>query len=182
MAKILFVTETYIKANSPISNNVDIKLISDSVGYAQDAYVQDVLGTNLYIDLQTKFEDDTLTPIEEQLVELIEPMLTYRAVEQALPFMQSQVRNKGVVHQNSDFSQQADLTYMKYLREELKSRAQFLTERIINFLCTNKAQFPLYTAPNTDISATGKNGYEDFDLYLDSSNGCSCKSNSCGCN
>jgi hypothetical protein len=182
MAIIKFVTETEIKEKSPISNNTDIKLISDSVEYAQDAYIQDVLGTNLYNDIQTKFSAGTLSTIEQQLVDLIKPALIYRSIEQALPFMQSQIVNKGIVHKNSEFSQQADISYMRYLREELKGRTQFLTERIIKFLCNNKTSFPLYVADNDDINPTSKNGYYDCDLYLDSNNGCSCGKTSCNCN
>jgi len=183
MALIKFVTETEIKDKSPISNNVDIKLISDSVEYAQDAFIQDILGTNLYVDIQTKFSGGTLSSIEQQLVDLIKPALIYRSVEQSLPFLQSQIVNKGIVHKNSDNATQADISYMRYLREELKGRAQFLQERIIKFLCNNKDSFPLYTSENDDINPTNKNGYYDCDLYLDSYNDCcSCNQTNCQCN
>lgn len=182
MAKILFVTETEIKDGSPMSTNVDIKLLSDSVGYAQDAYVQDILGTDLYKHLMDAFEGGTLTAKEEDLVDLIKPMLVYRGVEQSLPFVQTQIRGKGTMHLESNSSQQADIEYMRYLRDELKGRAQFLTERIINFLCKNIADFPLYKESETDISPSTKNGYNDCDLYLDSWNDCSCGKKSCNCN
>ena len=181
MSLIKFITETEIKEKSPISNNVDIKLISDSVEYAQDAYIQDILGTNLYVDIQTKFSASTLSTIEQQLVDLIKPALIYRSIEQALPFMQSQIVNKGIVLKNSENSIQADLTHMKYLREELRGRTQFLSERIIKFLCNNKSSFPLYEDNNDDINPTSKNGYYDCDLYLDSYNDCICNKTSCNC-
>ncbi len=178
MASILFVGETYIKNKTPLSNNIDIHLITDSIEFAQDSVIQDILGTNLYNDLQTKYSAQTLSTIETTLVELIKPALSYASAESAMPFIQTQIRAKGLNHLDSDNATQADISYMRYLRGELKSRSEFYQQRIIKFLCNNTSSFPLYTAENTDIEASSKVPY-DCDLFFNT-NSCDCDK-SCDC-
>ena len=182
MATILFISENYIKQNTTFSDNVDVKLLLSNVAPAQDFYIQDILGTNLYLDLQTKYSGQTLSNIEEQLVDIIKLALVYRAAEMSLPFMNLQVRNKGIVQLNSENAVQSDISGMKYLRHELKDRSEFYEERIIKFLENNKTSFPLYEDDtNTDIHPASKNPY-DSDLYLDEYYKCGCKSNIDNCN
>lgn len=181
MAIILLIGEQYLKEKTPLSNNIDIELLKSNIEYAQDAFVQDLLGTNEYVDIQTKYSGQTLNSIETELVNLIKPMLAYRAAEQSMPFIQTQIRAKGLNQLNSENANQADIVYMRYLREELRNRAEFLAQRVKNFLCTNKISFPLYTDPNTDISPTKESTYSFSGIYFPSTDcGCSSSSN-CNC-
>jgi hypothetical protein len=166
MATVLFVSETYIKNNTTLSDNVDVKLIQSNIGPAQDFFLQDILGTNLFNDLKTKYSAQTLSVIEEQLVQIIKQAVVYRATELSLPFMNIQLRNKGLVNLNSENAVQSDLAGMKYLRNELKDRAEFYEERIKKFLENNESSFPLYADDtNDDISPNKRNTY-DCDIYL----------------
>lgn len=167
MATVLFISENYLKSNTTFSDNVDVKLILSNIKPAQDFYIQDLLGTNLYLDLQTKYSAQTLSNVEEQLVDIIKLATVYRAAEMSLPFMNLQIRNKGIVKLDSENAKQSDLAEMKYLRNEFKDRAEFYEERIIKFLQNNESSFPLYeNDTNTDISPSAKIPY-DSDLYLD---------------
>lgn len=181
MATVLFIGEQYLKDFTPASNNLDIEQVKPHIEYSQDAYTQDVLGTNLYNDLQTKYSGQTLSTIEQQLVLLIKPALAYRSLEATIPFINTQIRNKGLVNQNSENAVQAEMDRMRYLRDESKNRAEFYEQRVVTFLCNNKASFPLYTADNDDIDPSNKNSYDCDIYYTDYSCNCQDKNN-CGCN
>ena len=181
MAIILLIGEQYLKEKTPLSNNIDIELLKSNIEFAQDSSIQDILGTNLYNDIQVKYSAQTLSSIEIDLVNLIKPTLAYRSAEQSMPFINAQIRNKGINQLNSENATQADIGYMRYLREELRSRAEFLSQRVIKFLCNNSDSFPLYTTSNEDIEPSKKDGYTDFDLYFPT-NTCGCSSSSsCNC-
>jgi hypothetical protein len=174
------ITEEYIKNNTPIGKNVDIELIESNIQYAQEAYIQDILGTDLYNDIQTKYLNRTLSPDEETLVLYIKPALAYRAGEVSLPFMRGQLRNKGVVNMNSENSTQDDSSYMRYLRDELRGRSEYLEQVLKKYLCNNSALFPLYTFSNDEINPS-QSGY-DCDLFIGDVYYCrNCECYNCNC-
>ena len=44
MANVLFISETFLKQNTQVSDNVDVKYIRESILWAQDTEIQPVLG------------------------------------------------------------------------------------------------------------------------------------------
>lgn len=177
------ISETYIKQNTPIGTNIDIELLESNIQYAQETYIQDILGTALYQDIQTKYKNQNLNSNEEVLMLYIKPVLAYRTGEVAIPFLQNQLRNKGIVNMNSENALQADIERMRYLRDELKGRSEFLSQRLITYLCNNSSLFPLYSSPEDDMYPTNSSQYE-CDLWFEetSCNCLKCGSNyDCGC-
>ncbi len=51
MARGLFISENFVKENSEIDENVDMKLINPTIWYCQKLYIEPALGTALYNDL-----------------------------------------------------------------------------------------------------------------------------------
>lgn len=186
MASVLFIGEQYLKDFTPVSNNLDIEQVRPHIEFSQDSYVQDILGTNLYNDLQTKYSTQTLNAFETSLLLLIKPALAYRSTEASIPFINTQIRNKGLNLMNSENAIQAEIDRMRYLREECRNRAEFYEERVVKYLCNNSTQFPLYNITNDDITPSGKIRYESDLYFSEGVCGClACKSNydfGCGCN
>lgn len=177
------ITEAYIKQHTPIGTNVDIELLENNIEWSQEAFVQDILGTALYEDIQTKYSTQTLSTNEQLLVLYIKPFLAYKTAETALAFMRGQIRNKGIVNMNSENATQDNIESMRYLRDELKGRSEFLAQRLINYLCNNSSLYPLYIVSQDDMYPTNSSQYE-CDLYFDEPS-CSClkcgSKNDCGC-
>ena len=178
------ITETYIKQHTPIGMNVDVELLESNIEWAQEAFVQDILGTALYEDIQTKYLGLTLSVDEQALMLYIKPFLAYKTAETALAFMRGQIRNKGIVNMNSENATQDNEAYMRYLRDELKGRCEFLAQRLITYLCNNSSLFPLYSVSQDDIYPTSSSQFE-CDLWFESPS-CSClkcgSNYDCGCN
>lgn len=160
MALILFVSEPYIKQYTPIGNLVQWDEIEPTTHLVQDSFIQDILGTNFYNHLQNAYSGQTLTNNEIELMNRIKPALAYRVAEQSLTFINFQIKNKGVMTQNGDYSTSADLDQFKYVRSELTNRAEFYTKRLSKYLCENSSLFPEYITDNNSDMKPNKSGYD----------------------
>jgi len=150
MALTLFITEQYIKAFTPIGPMVEWIEIKPTAEISQDSNIQDILGTNFYVYLQNKFIANTLTADESILLSYIKPALANRTAEMCLPFINFQIKNKGVMTQNGDYSASTDLEILRYLRSLIMDRAEFYEQRLIKYLCANGSLFTEYENDNND--------------------------------
>jgi len=150
MALTLFVSEAYIKSFTPIGQLVDWSEVSPTAELCQDSFIQDILGTNFYVYLQGKYIAQTLTADETTLVSKIKPALGHRAAEMCVPFINYQLKNKGLMTQTGDYAAGSDLDTVRYIRGEVMDRAEFYEQRLIKYLCENGSLFPEYQNDNDD--------------------------------
>jgi len=66
---VLFISETYVKNNSVIDENVDVRLILPSIRDAQELRMHPILGTPFYNDLRDKIAAGTLNADEINLLD-----------------------------------------------------------------------------------------------------------------
>lgn len=166
MTEALFIDDEYLKQYSPLGRSIDVDELYSFVLNAQNVYTQDVLGTPLYNDLVNKIETGvTFSTVEWQLVDLCSRALVYWTVYMALPHIMLKMRNAGVVKNQSENTQNADLNELKYLREEMKNLGEFYNTRVVNFLCDKSTQFPLYNAVSKDMYPSIKQ--YDSDMYIE---------------
>ena len=72
---LYFITENYLKTNTPITANVDVTDVFPYVATQAQLRVMPILGTVFYNHLLEAYNDQTLTPEEEQLVAFIQPVI-----------------------------------------------------------------------------------------------------------
>jgi hypothetical protein len=162
----LFIDDVYLKQYTPLGVSVDINEIYPFVEEAQNVYIQDILGTPLYIDLEWKlYTGVTYSNIERQLVDICSKALAYWTVYMALPHLAIKIRNLGVARPTAGDAQVSTMDEMKYIREEMKNLGEFWNTRAVNFLCENSKLFPLYNAASDDMYPS-INQY-DSDIYLE---------------
>ena len=167
MSNILFITDAFIKENTPLSQNLDIKDIINNIDPAQDMFIQPILGSVFYNALLLAYSAQTLSADETALVMLIKPALAYRSAELALPFIQYQLKNKGPQTQSGDFSAPVGQTELSYLRNELRNRAEFYETRLDRYLQLNGSLFPLYTnQSNANINPSNQASAYDSDFAM----------------
>lgn len=164
----LIIDDTYLSENTPLGKNIDSAQIYPFIEEAQDVYVQDILGTNLYNDLMYRmvYATASVTSYETVLLDMLSKITAYYSVYMALPHLAIKIRNIGVAKSTADNTEPASLDDMKYLREEVKNMAEFWAQRAIVYLCDNSIQFPLYTRAGDDIQPNLGTQY-DADIYLD---------------
>ena len=162
----LFIDDQYLKDYTPMGQNIDPLQIYPFVEDAQEIYIQDLLGTPLYMDLTYQlYIGTTYSTADRALVDLCSKCLAYWTVYMALPHLAIKIRNVGVARPTSENTQPSTMEELKYIREEMKNMAEFWAERIVRYLCDNKVTYPLYTAASDDIYPSS--GQYDSDIYLD---------------
>lgn len=170
----LFVSETYLKDFTPLTQNVDVKDYLAFVKTAQDKYCADILGSKLYTRLQDGVINSNLTSDETDLVKLLRTMTAWYTLYEAMPFLNLKLKNKGILKSGTDFSTNADLAETRYLREEVKNQAEYYLQRVQDYLCKNGRLFSEYTnpdnpiAPNPATTYTGDLAFDEYDpAFLD---------------
>lgn len=169
-----WINQAYLKAQTPLNNNIDILELTSHIETAQLLYTREILGELLYNDLTDKIQANTLSLKETTLVDFLKQGIANRSAELAIPFLSLKIRNKGPVRLQDETAQASSLDDMKYLRNELKNRAEAFEQMAKNYLSRWSADFPLWLKtldvtiyPNFDSSY-------DSDIYLDN--------NCIGCN
>lgn len=150
-----FIDETYFKANTPVNLSVDPYLINMSINDAQEMHVQMQLGSILYKKLVTLIRTlDIQLPAnavyKTLLDDYVQPAVVQWAMYECIPYLRYKLMNKGIQLQNSDNSTSADLEDLKYIEARVKDRAEFVSQRLADYLLENYTLFPEYTAA-TDI-------------------------------
>lgn len=175
MANALFISEDYVKRNSVIDENADVKLILPSIKDAQDMFLHPCLGTQLYNGLKNRIVAGTTTADEDTLIsDFIAPMLVKYVQLELVDNLLIRFRNKNVSKKNSDNSQ--PLGYAEYQNQldRYTHKAQWFKQRLIDYLCANNDLFPEYnTAENSNDLLPESNAYT-CSMYLGSEYDVSC--------
>jgi len=172
MTKVKFISTQYIKENTSIEDNVDDDKIVPYIHKAQDIHIQQVLGSDFYTHIKNQIINGTVTPVEDSLLrDFIQPAIGEWAFYYSIPFLSNKITNKGVNKETSQWSSNSDLNEVKYLQKSVRDIAEFYLERLIQYLCDNKALFPVYqNATDKNMSKINKSYFSG--IYLGDSKGC----------
>ena len=169
MAKAIFISPKYIKRKSVISGDVDPDKMIQFIETAQDMHIQNYLGTNLYKKIQTLVVDKTIDQAgneayKELLSEYINPMLVWYAQAEYIPFSAYTIGNGGLFKHRSENSDTASIEEVSRLTNRANDKAIFYTNRFLEFIKDNKANYPEYTQSNDDMSPD--KDVDSFGWYL----------------
>lgn len=158
-----FISQSYLKSNSPLSGNVDIKELYPFAKIAEDTHIQEAIGTQLYDRLKDSLDaspPDTTDDETTLLTKIREAVLWYTCFE-ALPFLAIKLRNIGVVKQTDSNLESATREDVSYLRNLCKTKAEFYMKVLQRYLCENSELFDEYRCngwncseilPSTNVS------------------------------
>lgn len=150
MNKVYFISEQYLKDNTSISMNVEPQLLNIAIQDAQNIHIQPLLGSSLYKKLVSLIVDGTIGAIGNEkyktlLDDYVVPATTQWALVECLPYIRWKIMNKSVLGQHSDNTTPAELEEIKFLKAELRNKAEFYGERIVKHLKANYTLYPEYT-------------------------------------
>jgi hypothetical protein len=163
MATALFLSEDFLKENTQVSKNVDIKYIKEAILWAQDSEIQTVVGTTYYNALIADIIAGTLTGVDKALMDnYIQPCLKHYVTSECVRMAHYKITNKGLQIQNSEQSQPAFKSDVDYICESELNKAQWYKARLINYLCEYSSLFPDYANPasGTDIIQPSSNAFK----------------------
>lgn len=158
-----FISETYLKDNSPLNNAVDMTDVYPFAKTAEEVYIQEAIGTCLYDDLIAKIIASKASPptvmstVDIDLCKKIRSCMVWLTTYDALPFIWVKIRNIGLVKQNGDNLETTSQAEMTYIRSQIKNKQDFYLRLLQSFLCENSADYPEYTCSCADCSGVGPN-------------------------
>jgi len=163
---IYFITEEYLKNNTPITNNVDITDVAPYIRTQAEMRLTSILGTYFYNDLLVKYNDQTLNANETALVEYIQPVVAWRSAEDAVFGLSYQLKNKGVQVQFGDFSQNVSQSEIAFNMEHYGQKGAWFENRLTFYILDNKDLFPTFTSTlNKDSDIKPADDCDDTDSY-----------------
>ena len=168
MANVLFISETFLKQNTQVSDNVDVKYIRESILWAQDTEIQTVLGSTLYNRLKDDITNSTLAGVYQTLVDdYIQVCLKHYVTAECLAMAHYKITNKGLQIQDSEQSSPASTSSVNFLVEKETNKAEWYKQRLINYLCENSSSFSEYTNPDdgVDVIHPNRNNFKTT-IYL----------------
>jgi hypothetical protein len=147
----LFLSQQYLKDKSLINDNTDWELIQPSLIMIQDLKLQQILGTPLFEDLQTKIIAGTLNSNETNLItKYIQKVLHWYVLMEATTILKYRYTNKGVMVKSSENSQPISETEMKVVKDDWRTIAEEYGELLTKYLVKNSGLFPLYNTYNSE--------------------------------
>lgn len=145
ITRVEFISQDYLKQNSPIQFDIDGSLLRPIVLTSTDRYILPIIGSPLYDYLQNQITANTLSAQYKTLMDrYIQPTLTQFVVYESLPFISFKLTNKNVSKNSGDNSEPVDLEELKLLSERVWANATFYAERMTRYLMANQSLFPEY--------------------------------------
>jgi hypothetical protein len=152
MANVLFISENFVKDNTLLHENIDFKFIRPVIMLSQDIHLQPKLGTTMFNELKTQIIGGSLTTANTTLVnDYIQPMLLYWVQAEAPAAISYKFLNKGLMQQSSENSSTSSLDEINFISQKYKDKAEWYTERLVNFLLENDADYPAYRNPESGL-------------------------------
>jgi hypothetical protein len=169
MANAFFISETYLKDNSPLSGNVDISEIYPFAKSAEEMYIQEAIGTPLFDRLVTAVNAQSYTAAETALLKKIRSCMVWYTVYDAIPFIDTKIRNIGLVQQGGENLQNVSDQKMRDLRKICKDKGDFYLKMLQKYLCENHSTFQEYCCAEWNCSELTPNPHvsNSSDLAID---------------
>jgi hypothetical protein len=139
---LYFITENYLKTNTPITANVDVTDVTPYIATQAQLRVMPILGTTFFNYMLEVYNDQTATNDEETLIKFIQPIVAWRSAEDAVFGLTYQLKNKGLQTQNGDFSSSVSQREVAFGMEHYAQKAAFFEQRLIRYLLKNRSLYP----------------------------------------
>lgn len=172
MSRVLFVSTTYVKQKSFIGGQVDPDDMIHCIESAQDMQIQNYLGTELYEKFQSIVSDGTISDAGNEdykflMDKYIQPMLCWFSQVEYIPYAAYKLGRKGIYKAVPEGAESITSEEIANLTNRASIKANFYTERFLNYMCTNgnSSKYPEYLSTTKDMHPDKEvNGYGGFVL------------------
>jgi hypothetical protein len=152
--RAFFISETYLKENSPLNSHTEVKELYPYMLSAEETYIQEAIGTRLFDRLIASLNASpkNTTANEKELLFKIRRTLVWYICYDAIPFLDVKIRNVGVVQQAGNDLKNVEQEKIAYLRKQCKDKGDFYCRIMQKWLCENSEKFPEYKCSNWNCS------------------------------
>ena len=147
--KVFLISESVLKTETIINDNVGSEYLKPSIETAQDIYLQQLIGTELLdkmyaLVVTNQIIDDANKIYKELLDDYITPYLKFKVLSEVTIPLAYKYRNVGVVQTTHDNVQSTTLRDAQLVANHYELRATFYAERMSKYLCANAGLYPEY--------------------------------------
>lgn len=152
MADSLWICEQDLIDNSVVIDSIDFKAITPNIIYVQDEYIQHLLGTDLFNEINGQIIANTVTaPNSTLLDDWIKKVLINYILAETAPDLVYRWTNKSIVTKNAENSTAVTAEQLEGIVDRYKNRAVSYGRRLTNYLIQEASSYPLFNS-NSDIS------------------------------
>ena len=175
---VLVFSEEYVKDNSNIPDNIDSQVLKMHMFESQNIDLRYFLGNDLFdviiadfITYKTYVDGGGTDPITDKidarilnLVDTCKPYLMYRTLYNGAYSFAVKFTNKGTTEQNSDYSDNVDITTVEKIRRQNKVKSDGYSNLILKYLTENSSTYPEFNT-GENCESTNKRALSSV-LYL----------------
>ena len=137
-------TEGYLKANAPISININLKQIKPYISIAEKIWLIPVIGLPLYEELLEQVNTNTLTEENSTLYLMLAPYISFAVIYESAPFLMYHFSDVGVTRGKSDNSDSITINEANFISTRLRSTLETLKSNFKKWLDDHSDSYPLY--------------------------------------
>ena len=142
MTNILFCSESYIKTNSGLNDNLFGKSLLPAIREAQDIYLQQIIGETLYKKLiglvdEGTIGDDENALYKELLDEYIRSYMLYQTIVQVIPVTNVKLSNYGTTLSDDQYLVNLSQGDAELIEKHYSMLADFYARRLQEFILNN---------------------------------------------
>ena len=146
MSEYLLTSEDYVKANSPISDNVASKYVLNAIRKAQETYLKRIIGKALLDRLKELLKAGTVSAsgneAYSELLDEVQDYLTAQSAKIVCENVSYKIANAGVVKTSDENVQNASQDEIISRKTELQSEADGYAYELQRWLLENRQRLP----------------------------------------
>lgn len=140
-----FISIEVLKDQSVINENVDSKLLQPTLIMVQDIYLKQVIGKDLYAELITQVNAESVTALNTTLLtDYIQPYLINKVVSELVIDVNYKIKNKALMVGSSDNAQPLDSSGMSIVQTKYRNIAENYRVSLVDYLTDNYLDYPLF--------------------------------------
>lgn len=145
IVKVIFIDDNYVYQNYPLPKKLDRSNLLSIIMLEQVTSIQDLLGTDLYEDIEQKVFDENLTTEELELFKLIKYSLCLYAVRSAASTIRTAIGT--TKNEESSLNQYS----LDGISNSLDSKISYINQRIVNYIKGNATMLALAQSSTNDL-------------------------------
>jgi hypothetical protein len=144
MVDIIFIDDNYLYQNFPLPKRLDRGALLALIQLEQFTSIQDLLGSCLYEDLETKVNAQTLDATEQGLFKLVKYSLAMFSAKAAISILRTETaRTKAEERKQDQY-------ILDTISDTIDSKLGYINKRITNYVLDNAAIKAIATADGCD--------------------------------
>lgn len=169
---MLFKTISELVDLLPVDQNFEFDLIKPFIETAEADFIKDILGTTEYTNLESAYQDSTLTAAQTDLLPYCQKALAFLAFDRYIPIGNVDVSDQGIRFHTDEGTKQAFSWQVADLQTSLEETGYNHLQTLLQFLWANAATYTDWAGSTNSAKYRSHfiNSATDFNEFVDIKN------------